>query len=146
MRERQRDANSKWKVDDYRHTASFFPMIVAQKLLKKTAKTYHRKSWLMEIVWLQYPIYKSYFQNTVIQNRLKKIKTINHVYNFITLKEIRDKGNNCHFFSLLKYWCFRTFPWAKSNFVPKGIPIGVETNEKKVYKQTNSQKFSYSYK
>ena len=31
----------------------------------------------------------------------------------------------------------RSFPAAKSKFVPKGILIGFEITEKKVYKQTN---------
>ena len=37
----------------------------------------------------------------------------------------------------IKYCCFRTFPRAESNFVPKGIPIGFEMPEKNVYKQTD---------
>ena len=41
------------------------------------------------------------------------------------LKDIWKKGHNSfkksHF---KKYYCFRTFPGAKSNFVPKGVPIG----------------------
>ena len=36
------------------------------------------------------------------------------------------------------YVRFRTFPVAKSNFLQKGIPIGFEMAEKKVYKQTHA--------
>ena len=39
--------------------------------------------------------------------------------------------------NFLKYYCFRTFPGAKSNFVPKGNPIGFEMAEKKANRQTN---------
>ena len=41
-------------------------------------------------------------------------------------------------FSFLKN-CFRNFPGAKINFVPKGIQVRFEMVEKKVYKQTKRQ-------
>ena len=37
----------------------------------------------------------------------------------------------------LKYYCLRTLPEAKCNFVPKGFPIGFEIAEKNVNKQIN---------
>ena len=44
------------------------------------------------------------------------------------------------------YYCFRTFPGPKRNFVPKGIQIGFEMADKKVYTQTHTKTFSYLYK
>ena len=35
--------------------------------------------------------------------------------------------------------CFRNFPGAKINFVPKGIQVRFEMAEKQVYKQTEKQ-------
>ena len=35
-------------------------------------------------------------------------------------------------------FCVRTFPGVKSNFVPKGIPIGFEVAEKTVNIQTHT--------
>ena len=45
-----------------------------------------------------------------------------------------------------EYYCFRTFPGAKSNFVPKSVPIDFEMAEKNANKLTNRQKFSNLYK
>ena len=42
------------------------------------------------------------------------------------------------FFSFLKN-CFRNFPGAKINFVPKGIQVPFEMAVKQVYKQTERQ-------
>ena len=42
------------------------------------------------------------------------------------------------FFNFLKN-CFRNFPVAKINFVPKGIQVRFEMAEKQVYKQTERQ-------
>ena len=42
------------------------------------------------------------------------------------------------FFNFLKN-CFRNFPGAKINFVPKGIQVRFEMAEKQVYKQTERQ-------
>ena len=36
-----------------------------------------------------------------------------------------------------KYYCFRTCPGPKGNFMPKGIPIGFDMAEKNVNSQTN---------
>ena len=37
----------------------------------------------------------------------------------------------------LFYYCYRAFPGAKSNFMTKGVPIGIEMTEKHVNKQTD---------
>ena len=45
---------------------------------------------------------------------------------------------DCRFFSFLKN-CFRNFPGAKINFVPKGIQFRFEMAEKQVFKQRERQ-------
>ena len=45
----------------------------------------------------------------------------------------------------IKIFCVRIFSGAKSNFEPKGPPMGFEMAEKKVYKQSNKHTFSYLY-
>ena len=52
------------------------------------------------------------------------------------LKKYRKRAQTLKTF---EYYYFRTFPGAKSYFVPKGIPMGFEMAEKKLNKQTNKQ-------
>ena len=38
---------------------------------------------------------------------------------------------------IAEFFCFRTFLWAKSNFLQKGVQLGFEMAEKKLYKHTD---------
>ena len=46
-----------------------------------------------------------------------------------------------HFLRFPKYCCFGTFPRPKSNFLPKGVPVGFEMAEKNANLQTDISSF-----
>ena len=45
----------------------------------------------------------------------------------------------------MKYYCFRTLPGAKGNYVPKGFPIGFEMVEKNAKTQTHTHTHTHTH-